>query len=58
MNATLATKIKNTYIVDIKYLESAINAINAKYGSIDDYLKNVIGITNEQKEEFKKKVLI
>ena len=58
MNATLATKIKNTYIVDIKYLESAINAINAKYGSVDDYLKNVIGITDEQKEEFKKKVLI
>lgn len=58
MNTTLATKIKNTYIVDPKYLESAINAINNKYGSIDLYLKNVIGITDEQKAEFKEKVLI
>ncbi len=57
MNQTLATKIKNTYIVDEKYLDSAINAINNKFGSIDEYIKNVIGITDEEKEIFKRKVL-
>ena len=56
MNTTLATKIRETYIVDIKYLNAAIEAINERYGSVDNYIKNVIGITDEQKAEFKSKV--
>lgn len=57
MNHTLANKIRLTHIVDVKYLESAINGINEKYGSINNYLKNVIGITDEEKNIFKEKVL-
>ncbi|MBP5694351.1 MAG: tyrosine-protein phosphatase [Bacilli bacterium] len=56
MNHTLANKIRLTHIVDIKYLDAAVNAINEKFGSVDNYIKDVIGITDEEKNIFKENV--
>ena len=35
------------------YLENMITAINEKYGSVSNYLKEAIGITDEMRKEFK-----
>ena len=35
------------------YLEKMIESINEKYGSVLNYLKEVIGITEEKQQQFK-----
>ena len=56
-NKELAVRAREYYIVDKAYLNTAIQAIKEKYGSMENYITNVLGVTKEMKEEFKNKVL-
>lgn len=53
----LALKGRNLCVVDKEYLMAAIKSIEDKYGNMDNFIKNQLGITDEMKEQFKKKVL-
>lgn len=57
-NRELAVKARSYYMVDESYLQTAIQSIKEKYGSIDDYVTNALCVTKEMKKEFKNKVLI
>lgn len=54
----LALKIKQVIVADKKYLMAAINAIQKKYGCIENFIKDELGVTDEVKEKFKAKILI
>lgn len=56
-NKKLAIRAREYYIVDKAYLNTATHAIEEKYGSMENYITNVLGVTKEMKEEFKNKVL-
>ncbi len=52
-----ARKIKKVFRADKTYLDSAFSAIIDKYSSVDDFLKNEIGISDEIKAQMKLKYL-
>ena len=54
---SLAKKMKNVYYTDEKNIEIAIESINNSYGSMDIFIRDYLGITDEAKERFKAKVL-
>lgn len=53
----LALNVNRTLIADESYLLEAIDAINKKYGDINSFIKNNLGITDEMKQNFKEIVL-
>lgn len=53
----LARKMKNVYYTDEKNIEIAIESINQNYGSMDSFIKNQLGISDEAKKKFKEKLL-
>lgn len=38
--------------VETDYLDAAFNEINKKYGSIDNYIQNVLGISEDKRQEY------
>lgn len=56
-NKELAKKARSYYMVHESYLETAIAAIKETYGTIDNYIKEALGVTDEMKQAFKDKVL-
>ena len=57
-NIVLADKIRKYLMVDEKYLNCAIEAIEETYGSIDNFIELSLDISNKEKEDFKNKVLV
>ena len=53
----LAKKVKNFYTADEEYLKAAIEAINEKYGNVGNFIRNELGVSDRQKEAFKRQVL-
>lgn len=56
-NKELALKAKSIFLTDEKYLLSAINAINSKYGNLDNFIRDTLEISDSDKENFKSKIL-
>lgn len=56
-NKELAKKARSYYMVHERYLQTAIEAIKETYGSMEEYITNALGVTNEMKQAFKDKVL-
>lgn len=56
-NQLLAERYKDTFIADANYLLAAEQAIVAKWGSIDDFIHNQLGITEDEIKRFKERVL-
>ncbi len=57
-NKELAIKARSYYMVHESYLETAIAAIKETYGTIENYIKEALGVTDEMKQSFKNKVLV
>lgn len=57
-NKELAIRAREYYMVDESYLKTAIEAIKEKYGSMENYITDVLGVTKEMKQEFKEKLLV
>ena len=57
-NKELAIKARSYYMVHESYLQTAIESIKEKYGTIDNYIKEALGVTDEMKQAFKNKVLV
>ncbi len=57
-NKELAEKARSYYMVHESYLETAIAAIKGTYGTIENYIKEALGVTDEMKQSFKNKVLV
>ena len=53
-----ASLIKPLLLVDIEYINNAINTINQYYGSIDNYISDVLHITNIMKIQVRKIIII
>ena len=53
----LASRVRKYYLVDKKYIMAAMQAINEKYGSMDIFIRNELGVSDVHKEEFKRRVL-
>jgi protein-tyrosine phosphatase len=53
-----ASLIKPLLLVDIEYINNAINTINQYYGSIDNYISDVLHITNIMKIQLRKIMMI
>jgi protein-tyrosine phosphatase len=43
--------------VDESYLSATFNAINAQYGSVDNYLEKVMGLSKEKRKILQQKFL-
>ena len=54
----LASRVRKYYLVDEKYIRSAMQAINEKYGSMDAFIKNEMCVSTIYKEEFKRRTLL
>ena len=52
-NRSLAKKVRGMFIADESYLDAALDAIDRKYGSIENFLKNELGITDIQRDKLK-----
>ena len=52
-NIKAAKRVKRMYIAKRAYIDAAFDAIKHKYGSVDDFVKNQLGITDEMKQSFK-----
>ncbi|MGN1203121.1 MAG: tyrosine-protein phosphatase [Eubacterium sp.] len=52
-----ANKIKRIFRAEHEYLDAAFNAINDTYGSVDAFIKDRLGITDEVKSNMKSKYL-
>lgn len=52
-NRSLAKKVRGMFIADESYLDAALDAIIRKYGSIESFLKNELGITDAQRQKLK-----
>ena len=57
-NTELATKAKNYFLAKEEYLKSSMNTIKENYGSMENFIKNTLEVTKDQKEKFKNKILI
>ena len=57
-NKKLAKKARSYYMVHESYLETAIAAIKETYGTMENYIKEALGVTDEMKQAFKDKVLV
>lgn len=52
-SVTKAKRVKSLYVAKLEYMESALCAIDEKYGSMADYIRNQLGVTDEMKQSFK-----
>ncbi len=52
-----ADEVFGLFLAKEEYLNAALDSIEEKYGSIDSFLKNEIGITDEIKERMKQRYL-
>lgn len=52
-----AKLVRDMYKADRKFLEAAFKAIESKYGSVDNYIREVLGITDEERALFKQRFL-
>lgn len=53
----LAQKIKDFTTAHTEYLLAAIESIKENFGSVDDYIRNQLKITDEEKEKFRQMML-
>lgn len=53
----LAQKIKDFTTAHTEYILAAIDSINEKFGSMEEYIKNQLKITDEEKTKFKNMML-
>lgn len=53
----LADKLKQFFSLDRAYLETFFQAIEDNYGNTDNYIKEVIGLTDKDVEDFRNRVL-
>lgn len=53
----LASKVRKYYLADEKYIKAAIQAINEKFGSMDDFIENELSVSDVHKEDFKRRIL-
>lgn len=56
-NELLAERYKDTFIADANYLLAAEQAIVAKWGSIESFIHDQLGITDDEIVKFKTRVL-
>ena len=56
-NLKTAHKIKNFLLAEEKFIQSAIDAIEETYGTMDNFVANVLNISDEEITTFKNKVL-
>lgn len=54
----LAQKVHDVYIVDEEYIGAAIAAINEKFGGMDRYIHEKLGISDEEISEFREYALM
>ena len=54
----IASKVKQLFIIQKEYLESAINTMITTSGSVQNFIREKLKISDEMKENFKNKVLI
>ena len=40
-----------------EYLEAAIDAVKKEYGSMEDYIRNQLGVTDEKRDQLREKYL-
>ncbi|MBQ3417168.1 MAG: tyrosine-protein phosphatase [Ruminococcus sp.] len=52
-NRQLAKKVRGMFIADESYLDAALDAIDEQFGGIESYLKNQLGITDEQRKRLR-----
>lgn len=50
-------KIESFFVAKEEYLQASIDGMKELYGTVDDFMKNGIGIGNREKARFKEKVL-
>ncbi|MDO5441181.1 MAG: tyrosine-protein phosphatase [Bacillota bacterium] len=53
----LADKLKSFFALDREYLETFFKAMEDNYGTTDNYIKEVIGLSDSDIEEFRNRVL-
>ena len=58
LNLKQAKKAYDYYAVNKAYIELAFNTINEKFGSMDNFVYDFIGLTKEEIEVFKERVLV
>lgn len=56
-NIKLAKKANDYYEIKKKFLDIVFNAINKRFGSIDKFFKEYVGIDDVDKEKFKNRIL-
>lgn len=52
-----AKRVWEAFTVDRKFIQSVFDELDEKYGSVDNFFEQKLGITKQMKEEFKNKVL-
>ena len=52
-NLQMARSVYRVYIADRTYLQSFLDAVKENYGSIDDFMRNQLGVTDERKKALK-----
>lgn len=56
-NRSLAKEVYNIFLAREECFNSAVNAIEEKWGSMDLFIKNQLYISDEKREQFKRKAL-
>ena len=57
-NLSLAKKAYDFYAVKTVFIDKAVETINDRFGSLDNFVSNYIGLTKEEINKFKEKALI
>lgn len=52
-NRSLAKKVRGMFIADESYLDAALDAIDEKYGSAENFLRDELGITDAQRKKLR-----
>ena len=52
-----ARKIQGVFMAEEDYIKTALTAVEERYGSMDWYLRQIIGITEEEINSFRKYIL-
>ena len=52
-----ARAVRESFLAKPEYLQAAFDAIDGKFGGIDNYLQNCLSISDEEIEAFRKKLL-
>ena len=58
LGKTYAKEVYRPFVgVDVEFLETAIGAINSEAGSIDTYLKEALGVTQDMKDAMRARLI-